>query len=39
MRLKANSILQSLFILLGITIPVSVAATNILLGYNMFMVI
>jgi len=32
MRLKANSILQSLFILLGITIPVSVAATNILLG-------
>ena len=39
MRLKVNSILQSLFILLAITIPVSVAATNILLGYNIFVVI
>ena len=33
MRLKANSILQSVFILLGITFHVSVAATNILLGF------
>tara|TARA_B100000900_G_scaffold109025_1_gene90939 strand:+ start:3045 stop:4235 length:1191 start_codon:yes stop_codon:yes gene_type:complete len=32
MRAKANNLLQSLFILLGITIPVSVFATNILLG-------
>tara|TARA_Y100001954_G_C15753725_1_gene575134 strand:- start:176 stop:1351 length:1176 start_codon:yes stop_codon:yes gene_type:complete len=37
MRYKANSILQSLFVLLGITIPVSVAATNIVLGLIIFL--
>ena len=37
MRYKANSILQSLFVLLGITIPVSVAATNIVLALIIFL--
>ena len=37
MRNKANNLLQSLFILLGVTIPVSVFATNILLGLIIFL--
>ena len=37
MRYKANSILQSLFVLLGITIPVSVAVTNIVLALIIFL--
>ena len=37
MRYKVNSILQSLFVLLAITIPVSVAATNVVLGLIIFL--
>ena len=37
MRYKVNRILQSLFVILGITIPVSVAATNLVLGLIIFL--
>lgn len=37
MRYKVNSILQSLFVLLAITIPVSVAVTNVVLGLIIFL--